>query len=163
MCAGDQAWRAGLLQLPVPALTEGSQDRMAVHLLCSRPGAVTIEARLGSDTEASQRSPPRATADGASEVRHLSSVVQVHIVCNFPIFLCWKHPCRGFSASPAGFALTEQQTGCCKKMEPLPAPEAYASQRRATCTITESPSKVWWESLNPMPKGTETGNVQFHM
>ncbi len=75
MRAGDQAWRAGLLQLPVPALTEGSHHRMAVHLLCSRPDDVTIEARLGSDTEASQRSPTRATADDFSEVRHLSSVI----------------------------------------------------------------------------------------
>jgi len=75
MCAGDQAWRGGLLQLPVPALTEESHHRMAVHLLCSRPGAVTIEARLGSDTEAAQRSPTCATADGSSEVRHLSSAI----------------------------------------------------------------------------------------
>ena len=114
MCAGEQAWQAGLVQLPVPALTEGSHHRTAVHLLCSRPGAVTIEARLGSDTEASQRSPTRSTADGSSEVRHLSSVVRVRILCDSSMCLCWKHPYRGLPASPAGGALIVQQTGCCE-------------------------------------------------
>lgn len=54
--------------MPVPALKSGSCHHITAHLLCSRPGAVSVEARLGSDAQASQRSPTHA-ADMSARVR----------------------------------------------------------------------------------------------
>ena len=65
---GTENWQPGVTQLPVPALEAGAQYYMTLHMLCARPGIVTIEARLGTDApHAAQHSPSRA-ADAAPMV-----------------------------------------------------------------------------------------------
>lgn len=72
--AGGESWQPGQLQLPVPALKSGARHHLTAHMLCSRPGAVLLEARLVSETQASQRSPTQA-ADAPSRVRALPILI----------------------------------------------------------------------------------------
>lgn len=60
------------MQLPLPALSAGAQHHAALHMLCSRAGLVSIDARLSPNAQPSQHSPTHA-AGTPSKVRLLKS------------------------------------------------------------------------------------------
>ena len=89
---------------------------MTARLLCSRPGAVSIDAQLSSGAQASQRSPAQA-ADTSSGVRALLDL------CTPAIALVCRRACIVLSTGPFRSHRSQSSADvsifCCRYMRPL--------------------------------------------